>query len=235
MGQSTVFQCPHCKTSLRVESLGPSQVKGAWQRGQNFALGDAPAGVEFSRTEPIGKVDNIEGGVRLPLFQALLITLAAALLTSLITAIKHLSWATPITVGIIVFCLSLWLLVIDSRRLLRSIETVIGKDLDGDGEIGFSVELTEPLADPHRPHKMLFAHFDGVAPLHLVKFAQAAIDDRLTPAGAGLSRSKFNRIRTVARARGLVRWRDEEYHAQGLAVSRGGRAAFQEIIGALCE
>lgn len=235
MGQSTVFQCPHCKTSLRVESLGPSQGKGAWQRSQDFALGAAPPGAEHSREVPVADLSGVEAGVKTPLFQALLTGAAVGAVTAIITIWKDLAWPTPIVAAVISAALAWWLLLIDSRRLLKTVERVIGRDLDGDGEIGFTVELTEPLAEPHQPPRMLFAHFKGVAPLHVVKFAQAAIDGRLTPAGSGLSRTKFNRIRAVTRARGLVRWRNEEYHAQGLTVTRGGKTAFKLLIPALTE
>jgi len=173
---------------------------------------------------------TIEAGFKLPVLQSLLMAGVALLLTSLGAFRWGWHWTSPLIAAVIAFCLAAWLLLLQSRRLLSSRETVTGDP--GAGEVGFSVELTEPLAE-RATDKMLFCHFVGVQPVHVVKFAQAAIDDRLTPEGTGLSRGKFGKVRTVCLARGLVTWRDPQYHAQGLDCSRGGRSAFQQIIEAV--
>ena len=228
-----VFSCPSCGVGLRVDPMGNgSGGSGGWQSGRSFAMGAAPAGAEYSREIPKADMSGVEAGVKAPLFQAAITATVTGLLVILGCVFKGWAWVAVPTAWVIVFALAWWLLLLNTRGLLKSVERIVGKDLDGDGEVGFSVELTEPLAD-RATDKMLFCHFQGVQPVHVVKFAQAAIDDRLTPDGAGLSRGKFGKVRTVCLARGLVTWRDPEYHAQGLDVSRGGRSAFRQIIEAV--
>ena len=230
---STVFSCPACGAGLRVDALGNgSGGSGGWERGRAFAMGAAPAGSEYSRETPLADMSSIEAGVKTPLAQAAITATVCGLLVILGCVFKSWPVAAIPTTWVIVFSLAWWVLLLNTRGLLKSVERIVGRDLDGDGAIGFSVELTEPLAD-RATDKMLFCHFVGVQPVHVVRFAQAAIDNRLTPEGAGLSRGKFGKVRSVALSRGLVTWRDPQYHAQGLDCSRGGRSAFQQIIEAV--
>jgi len=230
---STVMNCPSCGVALRVDAMGTgSGGSGAWQSGRSFALGGPPPGSEYSREIPKADLSTLEAGVKTPLAQAAITATVCGLLVILGVVFKSWPLAAIPTTWVIVFSLAWWVLLLNTRGLLKTVEKIVGKDLDGDGQIGFSVELVEPLAD-RATDKMLFCHFVGVQPVHVVKFAQAAIDNRLTPDSSGLSRGKFGKVRTVCLARGLVTWRNDEYHAQGLDCSRGGRSAFQQIIEAV--
>ena len=221
---STIFNCPGCGIALLVDTVGQSN----WTRSQEFAFGKAvPAGSEYSREVPAANVANIEGGVKLPLAQALLITMAIVMLTTLITVVKGWAWTIPVSAGIVAFALSLWLLVLDSRRLLRKVETFVGADLDGDGKVGFAVEITESLSDGRK--RMTFCTFPG-KPEQVQKFATAALDGQLTTYSTGLSRRVFEQLRDEAIKRGLCTWKNREAHAQGVELTTVGRHVFERLL-----
>lgn len=222
---STVFRCPDCGIALRVEALG----KGNWQQGQTFAMGAAPAGAEYSRETPTANMNTVEAGVTTPLYQSLLTGAAVGAVTVILTIWQDWPRWSPAVAGVIATAITWWLLMIDTRRLLRTIETVINRDLDGDGVIGFQIEMTESLSDGRK--RMAFAHFPhNCKPAHVVKFAEAARDDRLTPEGAQLSRRKFNTVRDVFIARGWADWRNREHHSQGIEPTLSGKRVFPKLI-----
>ena len=227
MGQSTVFQCPHCKTSLRVGSLGPSQGRGAWQAGRSYALGSPPAGSEYSRETPNADLSGFEAGVKTPLAQAGITGTAAAMLAVLAVVWRGWHWATVPTTWVIVTVLAWWGLLLNTRGLLKTIETVIGKDLDGDGEIGFTVEITD-LSDGKK--KMSYARFPA-KPEQVKRFALAALNDRLTVHGNHrLTRGVFERLRDEAVARGLCAWKNPEAHTRGVELTRAGEHVFKRLL-----
>jgi len=171
-------------------------------------------------------VSGVEAGVKTPALQAVLTGAAVGAVAVILTVWKGWPWVTPVVAAVIAAALSWWLLLLNTRGLLKTVETVINKDLDGDGEIGFSVEITD-LTDGKR--QMRFAEFP-CRPEHVRRFAQAAVDGAPTPEGAAMGRRKFNAIRDEALRRGLVTWRDGDHHTQGLETTLVGKAVFRRLL-----
>jgi len=222
---STVFRCPSCGAALRVEVLGGS---GSWQRGHEFALG-VPAGAEFSRETPVRDA-SVESDVRVPLLQALVTASVAGLLATLGVALRGWHWTTPVVVAVVTFALAWWFLLLDHRKLLRRVETLVGADLDGDGQIGneFRIEITEKLSDGRT--RMKFCEFPG-RPRDVQRFALAALNGQLTVHGNHrLSRRTFEQLRDEALARGLLAWVNPEARNQGVELTRVGRRVFERML-----
>jgi len=172
-------------------------------------------------------MDTIEAGFKLPVAQSLLMAFVALLLTSLGALRWGWHYTSPLIAAVIAFCLSAWLLTIDSRRLLRTVERVIGKDLDGDGEIGFTVEITDLTQDKKR---MTFANFPA-RQAEVERFATAAINGWLTVNSPHkLSRRKFTQLRDVSLDRGLLAWRCAEARQQGVELTAVGRHVFKRLV-----
>jgi len=191
-------------------------------------MGDAPPGSEYSREVPAVDMSSVEAGARLPLIQAA-ITGAVALALAVIIGLAR-GWPPthPPVVGVVVFALSWWVLLIQSRQLLSSRETVTGKDLDGDGEAGFTVELTENLLDGKR--RMRFVNFPATE-RQVLRFATAMTNGILTTYGNhGLSRRIFSVLRDESISRGLCAWTDPANHPQGFAVTKAGQHVFERLI-----
>ena len=219
---STIFKCPRCGVALRVEALGQS-----WQRSQDFALGNAPAGTEYSRETPTADLSSIEAGVRTPLYQSLLTGAAVSAVTVILTAWNDWPWVTPIIAAVITAALTWWLLLIDSRRLLKTVEHIIGRDLNGDGQIGFTVEITD-LTEGKK--QMRYCHFPARSD-QVLSFATAMINGQTTIYGNhGLSRRVFSRLRDEAVTRGLCAWVDPDAHTQGIELTRAGEHVFERLL-----
>lgn len=225
---STVFNCPACGTALRVDALGGGQaMSGGWQRGASFAMGAPPAGAEFSREVPAADLSGVEAGVKTPLFQATITGVVACLLAIIGAVTWHWPKATPLIIGVVAFCLTWWLLLIDSRRLLKTVERVVGRDLDGDGAIGFTVEVTDLTGGKKQ---MRYCHFPA-RPDQVMAFAAAMINGQTTIYGNhGLSRRVFSKLRDEAVARGLCAWVDPDAHTQGIELTRAGAHVFERLL-----
>ena len=224
---STVFSCPSCGVALRVSAMG-SGSGGSWDRGRSYALGAVPAGSEFSRETPVANMGTIESGFKLPILQSLLMAGVALLLASLGAFRWGWHWTSPVIAAVVTFCIAAWLLLIDSRRLLRTVETVIGKDLDGDGRVGnFTVEITENLPEARR---VQYAHFPARQE-QVERFATAALNGWLTVNSPHkLSRRKFTQLRDVSLDRGLLAWRCAEARQQGVELTAVGRHVFKRLV-----
>jgi len=220
----STFSCPNCGRQLKVIPL--SDPGGGWEPGRAFALGDAPPG-DYTREVPAADLSGVEAGVKTPLLQAGITGAVACLLATLGVVTWHWPKGTPVIAGIVAFCLAWWLLLIDTRRLLKTVERVVGRDLDGDGAIGFTVEVTD-LTDGKK--QVRYCHFPA-RPDQVVAFAAAMLNGQTTIYGNhGLSRRVFSRLRDEAIARGLCTWVDPQSHTQGMVLSRAGEHVFERLL-----
>ena len=224
---STVFSCPACGVALRVEAMGTGSGSGGWQSGRAFAMGAAPLGSEYSRETPLADMSSIEAGVKTPLAQAIITATVCGLLVILGCVFKSWPWVAIPTAWVITFALAWWVLLLNTRGLLKTVERVIGKDLDGDGQIGFTVEITDLTEGKKR---MSFAHFPA-RQAEVERFATAAINGWLTVNSPHrLSRRKFTQLRDVSLDRGLLAWRCAEARQQGVELTAVGRHVFKRLV-----
>ena len=225
---STVFSCPACGTALRVDAMGNGQaMAGGWDRGRAFAMGGPPPGAEYSKETPAANMGTLESGFKLPIAQSLLMALVALLLTSLGALRWHWHFTSPLIAAVIAFCLSAWLLTIDSRRLLRTVERIVGRDLDGDGQVGFTVEITD-LTEGKK--QMSYCHFPARQE-QVLSFAAAMINGQMTIYGNHkLSRRVFSVLRDESISRGLCAWVDPGAHTQGFELTRAGNHVFERLL-----
>jgi len=237
---SAFFDCPNCGQRLRVIGLGggPGQALPGWEGLAEFDFtppgGQAlTAGGEFVRETPLGQ-PTIEGSVAVPALQSLLCGCAAGVLAVFPTAAWDWPWWSPLAAAGGASALAWAVILADARKLLRKVETWIGADLDRDGYVGeepappASVQVTIEEEKQHG-RRLSYVQFDA-SPSEVRRFAEAALADRLTIHGVGLSRHVFERLRGEALERGLLRWRDERAHRLGLQVTRAGRAVFDRLL-----
>ena len=225
---STVFNCPNCKAALRVDAMGggPS-MSGGWERGRAFASGAPPPGAEYSREIPKADMSGVEAGVKTPLAQAAITATVCGLLVILGCVFKSWPVAAIPTTWVIVFALSWWVLLLNTRGLLKTVERIVGRDLDGDGQVGFTVEITD-LSDGRK--RMSYARFPARQE-QVLSFAAAMINGQTTIYGNHrLSRPVFTKLRDEAVARGLCAWVDPGAHTQSIALTRAGEHVFKRLI-----
>jgi len=235
---SEFFDCPTCGQRLRVIGLGGGQhLGGGWEALAELDFtppgGRAlPAGSEFVRETPLAQ-PTIEGSVLVPALQSLLCGCAAGVVAAFPTAAWGWPWWSPVAAAGGVFALAWTVILSDTRRLLRKVETWIGADLDRDGQIGerpapspVTVTIEEQKAHGRR---LTYAEFDA-APAEVRRFAESALGDRLTVHGVGLSRHTFERLRGEALERGLVCWQDPNAHRLGLETTLVGERVFERLL-----
>lgn len=131
------------------------------------------------------------------------------------------------------------LMLLNLRALLYTVETIVGHDLNRDGAVGpvgpvgpqvLQVTLTDPEAKQVR-----YMTLPGVTAEQLVELAEGIVDGRpLTEAawtgrGRTFSKKQLQEVRSELVARGLAVWRSPGSPPQGVELTRGGRAAMEEI------
>ena len=122
-------------------------------------------------------------------------------------------------------------LLIDHRKLLRTVEVVIGRDLDNDGAIGRPVPLEQMLRVEVGQDNTTY--FLDVPHNKAVAFARSVM------AGRSMSESEwkkfFGGIEPFKTFRGrlldakLVRWVNPDAHAQGVVLTPAGRKVFERL------
>jgi hypothetical protein len=125
-------------------------------------------------------------------------------------------------------------LLIESRRLLWTIERVTGRDIDGDGEKGkpalppIQVEVTSG-------QKQVYLELPG-KPEALAALARGVLagrpmaEDSWSGRAGPFSRSEFRQIRDTLIERGLATWRNPDAKAQGCELTAAGRAVFRRLV-----
>jgi len=233
---SEFFNCPNCGQRLRVIGLGggPGLALPGWEGLAEFDFtppgGRAlPIGSEFVRETPLAQ-PTIEGSVAVPALQSLLCGCAAGVLAVFPTVAWDWPWWSPVAAAGGTFALTWAVILTDTRKLLRKVETWIGADLDRDGHVGTPASVSVTIEEQKQHGRRLsYATFDA-SPAEVRRFAEAALGGRLTVHGAGLSRHTFEGLRGEAVKRGLVCWKDQSAHRLGLDLTRVGRAVFERLL-----
>lgn len=224
---SSQFTCPACGKQLKVIPLAGAS-PSSWKAGQTLSLGaSVPEGTSYSRETPIVDMSGIEAGLKTPLAQSGITSLAAGALAVVGVVAWGWHWSTPVAVVVVVFGVSWYMLLTANRRLLRVVETIDPPEAQQPAT--FNVEITETLEGQRQ--RMVFARFD--APERDVKrFAIAALNHRLTVHGGhGLSQGAFAKMRDECLGRGLLTWRNPHAHNQGVGLTRVGKRVFKHLSG----
>lgn len=183
---------------------------------------------------------TIQGDVTVPFFQSCITSVVFSLTVGVISvAAGGPWWAGVIALGVVFIATWLWLLF-DSRQLLRSVETIIGRDIDGDGVVGL---LTAP-AVPTTPTTVRVETVDREArqmryvdlPVGddvLEAVAVAVLDGQRPFSRRGLSgivsEGDFNRLSGAMLEGGLARYRDGKPQS-GIELTGSGRAVLQHYL-----
>lgn len=145
----TTFRCPSCGRVLVVQSGelagGFEELRGypaEWGNYREVSTPVAPAAFSELRRETPVRPPTIEADVLVPAAQAGLSGLAATIGATLGAVVWSWPWYIPVAVGGGAMCLTWAGLLLANRGLLRTVERVVHRDLDGDGQVG------EPRSEP---------------------------------------------------------------------------------------
>lgn len=175
------------------------------------AQSEPPPDVQFSeatRTAP-SRPALVESDVTVPFMQSLISGLAALIIASGACLAWGWDWSVPPIAAGGVFCAAWFALLVDHRKLLRTVEVVIGRDLDGDGYKGEPPEaptltLDIQYRDSEGRVRQRSLDLPGWVNLNAFRlFALAALKDwpisekEWTPEKKGFSVGKFRRLMTL--------------------------------------
>jgi len=139
------------------------------------------------------------------------------------------TWRIPVTLAAVSAVLVWFVTLVDTRQLLRKVESVVGQDVDGDGEIAPQQHVTSiavRLEEPGEFARDLFLRFDGVQPVQLNELFLGALrgvslaESRWTGDGQIFSKAKFVMVRERLIEADLLAWNNVTAHAQGVGLTR---------------
>lgn len=234
------YFCRECGQQLRPGvRLAPGERIGGWQqqeRRRHYVGDAAPVDTPFSEfhRETPARPPAVGGDVAVPALQAIISGVAIFLVG---LAILWPDWQIAAAGGGIVGALAWFLLLSDSRRLLRVVEDVTGVDLDQDGHIG------EP-EPPALGVKLRIDEEEG----RVTKYAHLPIDaQRLGQLARGLlgsesfavaswtgrgkpfSRAEFETLRDWLFRNGYAGWEDPNNRQLGVKFTAKGDALLRAL------
>lgn len=251
MKMNTTLICPDCGRRFRVTIVpdeprsggifdrlfgeGEFEISKPWEPSltQPSAMTPSPSSEHLDWREAPAGTPTVSGHVAVPALQTLGSTLAFAIGTAAIgIAIMMGRWPIAMRwwVGLTgsVLVVSWFILLFDTRKLLRVIESFIKIDLDGDGRVGqpeeewIRGEVTD--ADRRQTKRIEFPF----PPDALREVAVAVLREEHSFAREALSHvvssTQFRRLQREFLRRGLCHWKNPDVKNLGVGLTVVGRA-----------
>lgn len=232
--------CPHCGRQIELTKANTrSTALAMWHQRQTFesavpAIAQAHPAPQFSEAErrAPARAASVESDVLVPATQAL-ITGAVSLIPGIaLTIWLEMPWYSPFLIAGGVIAL-FWLYLLDAhRKLLWSVETIINRDIDGDGAKGNPKPARVEVAVKAHRHTELD---DLPGPVDALReFAQDVYSGRVTFSERGARKSgygatAFKELRTTFINRGWATWNVPGEARQGVKLTAKGRAVMHGL------
>jgi hypothetical protein len=196
----------------------------------------APAFTEAHRTSP-ARPASTESDVVVPLLQSLITGVIVGLPAgTLITLVCRWPWwsAPAIAVGVIIP--AVWLHRLSAHtRALWTVEKIIQRDVDSDGNIGQPdvVELRAEIHDRRQDHHNTIWRVTFPGDLRRLRRFAAAIEygsvkfSERDALACGYTR--FEELRDLFILNGWAEWRDPQAHQQGVTLTPAGESIVEQI------
>ena len=234
--------CPYCGKSIALSRTPERGMMQSWGRsmllestvstpwpGDDFPA--QPNFTEWERREPV-RAATFESDVRVPFMTALFSGVFGGLILVMPAIYFHWPWWIPGTVACVVPGVVWAATVTDGRSMLRRVERIVNRDIDGDGAVGPVEHRTviEGRIWDGEHVRDLILYFDGVRPDQIDTLFQAALSGGALNEAAWCGNSKpfakaqFVGVRDRMIGAGLWAWANPDAHAQGVRISAAGRA-----------
>lgn len=187
---------------------------------------------------------NLEADLATPFLQAIATGLFVALLGLYLAWVREgFLWHQGLIAGVVAAGLYWALALIWNRKLLWLVEEVIQQDITGDGEIGqpappppTTLEVIHKSEDNQVKRMLRFDLPDGLTEADIADLARGVLvehrglsESAWTGKGKPFSKPKFKALLDTLTAAGLVRWVDDNNHAQGRELTGQGRRALYSL------
>jgi hypothetical protein len=206
--------------------------RDSWTAAQGDAL---PAGASWERREAT-RTPTLSGDVAVPLAQALVCGVAGGIVGGLLGDLR-----SGAVVGALAFVVAWGALIADTRSLLRTVEKITRKDLDGDSYVG-----EPPVVRAEIVEKDASGNVKAIRWLDLPgdeetirQFARAVIagrslaESQWTGSGKPFSRDEYREMRDSFIEKGMARWRNLHAPAQGWELTKKGEAVMRQLANPL--
>jgi len=206
-----------------------------WQRNAYTPTSIPIDAAQYSTEQPV-RVPSWGADVAVPIGQAVGTGVFIGVVSGVLAIWLGWAWQIPILTAAIGAAVIWFVTLNDMRALLRRVEVWTGKDLDRDGHIGpqkHTTEINVRIEQDGRGPRDLFLRFEGVRPEQLHELFKGALrgdslsESKWTGAGKLFSKPKYCDVRDALLDAGLLRWQNEDAHAQGLSVTKSGKAVLQ--------
>lgn len=239
----SMFDCPRCRARLMV-TFHTDQDAGGWRSLTPLAdaagpgwlrdVARSPTFTEAHRTSP-ARPASTESDVVVPLLQSLITGVIVGLPAGTFVALvcQWPWWSAPaIAVGVIIP--AVWLHRLGAHtRALWTVERVIGRDLDGDRQVGpLPVHLEATITDRRRGHSTVWrTQFPGEARF-LRRFAAAVDAGTCTFSerdAVVCGYTQFEALRDQFLLNGWADWRNQAEHRQGVELTEAGEQLLAQM------
>lgn len=236
--------CPYCGKAINLTradgggvpwaTLRPFELSTStpWATAHDFPA--RPDFAEYVRSEPV-RAATVESDFSVVFLQAVGSGLFVGLLGGGLAVWLGWPWFAPVASGLVTASVVWFGALADSRSMLRRVERVVNRDLDGDGDIGpqtvqHEYTVKEQRADGSTSWQVLVGL--PLEPESLREFARGVLAGRTsTHSWAGvLERKEFEQIRDRLISGGFARWAGRNRN-QGWELTHKGRAWFTALAG----
>lgn len=156
------YPCPHCGRLIEARAINPGRFREMqtfessrrWEPSHSVPALPVQSEPRIDFTEAVrqspARAATVESDFSVIALQAIGCGVAACLLSIGATFAFDWPWWVPIVTLGGTMSLAWFVLLMDQRKLLRVVERIIGRDIDGDGAIGtperpsISIEVTDP-------------------------------------------------------------------------------------------
>ncbi len=244
--ERTGRQCAVCGAPLPWQDYLTTkrQASTSWtpMQTRTFSIGDgmtlAP-GSSYQRKRP-ARTASIESDVIVPGLQATITGILAGGIVAGVAIMRRSEFAAVIG---LIGCAAIWgiawlWLLHEHRQLLWEVESIIGADLNGDGQVGqppqppttVRVDITNKPSTTEEHLNFFELPIDRSKMSAIARSILGGVpfsESELVGNHKLLSGPKFRELQDVLVDRGMLRWRNDDNHRQGVMVTRGGLAMFQ--------
>jgi len=245
------FRCPSCGSLLRVRDVSaPAETVGAfsapdatWQSHtmKTIRFGDAaPSLSQVHEKFTPAREPTVAGDVRVPFAQAAITASAITLPVALLTASQGGSPWLPISAFGLTFTGAWLLLLADHRSLMRTVERITNRDIDGDGRVADKPVEVERRVALNAVEFSATGRYLRSRRIEIPRGDERAVCEMAQGVIAGkpwtqrawahlYNRDEFNALRDKLIANGYAIWRDPDDHNLGVEILATGRALFRAL------
>jgi hypothetical protein len=241
------YPCPHCGRMIEARAVSPGRFKKMqtfemsrrWEPSHSVPALPAQSEPRVDFAEAVrqspARPATVESDFLVVALQAIGCGVAACLLSVGLTFGLDWPWWVPVVTLGGTMSLAWFVLLTDQRRLLRVVEKIVGRDIDGDGAVGvperpaISIEVTDP-ENRQIAYDVLPANEEMLRDVALAVFSKdCPFSRRELARTTNLSEDEIIGLQTSMRQHGYARYKGGKPNA-GTELTKKGEALLRHFL-----